>query len=239
MKQYIEINYQNKLLRGYHHQSNSDTVIVMLHGYTGNKTETKLQFKKLSATFETLNIDSLRVDYLGHGESDGEFSEMRFDDLLNQAETIIKKAQSLKYKHIYILGFSMGGLIALHQLKSPIEKAILISPAVDFRENIARDFDIYKPLANGNIDIGGLELHKDFSTSLSIVDTTKFAKTFKYPVCFVVGELDRAVSAVEVERVAKEFENSECHIFPKGDHLYSSLALQKDLINTISNFLNK
>jgi esterase/lipase len=239
MKKYIEIKYNDYILRGYHHDNASEEVVIMFHGFTGNKSESKLMFKQLSNRFDKENIDSLRVDYLGHGESDGLFKDMIYSDLLLQAKTIIEYTKNIGYKKINILGFSMGGLISLHMLEENINKAIMISPAVDFYANIKKAFETHKRLENGNLDIGGFELGCNFLTSLEGVNPQKYAKSYCNPTLFIVGNEDKAVNFEEVTRVSNEFKDTELHVFDKGDHLYSSLDYYQRLEKTIIAFLKR
>ncbi len=239
MKRYIEIKYNDYLLRGYHHDNKSEEVVIMFHGFTGNKSESKLMFKQLSEKFDKENIDSIRVDYLGHGESDGLFKDMVFSDLLLQAKTVIEYTRSIGYEKINLLGFSMGGLITLHLLEESINKAIMISPAVDFYDNIKKAFETHKRLKNDNIDIGGFELGYSFLTSLEGLNPKIYAKSYCNPTLFIVGNEDKAVNFEEVTRVSDEFDNTKLHVFDKGDHLYSSLDYYQRLEKTIVEFLKR
>ncbi len=236
MKRYVEIEIRNQILRGFHHQVSGKKIVVMLHGFTGNKTESKSMFKKLSETYEKHGYDSIRVDYLGHGESDGQFCEMTLSSLISQGEEIIKYVENLGYESIILQGFSMGGLIALHLLRENIDKAILISPAVDFYMNISNKFKA-RLLTNGNLDMGGYELGYKFKESLKDIDLLKYADSYSNDALFIVGKNDQAVNYREVIRISKKYKKNSLHIFENCDHLYSSLVLYKKLEKIIIDFL--
>lgn len=238
MKKYVELELEGKTLAGFHHQNNNKNVVVMFHGFTGNKTENKRLFKRLSDELETRGFDIVRFDYFGHGESDGQFSDMTFSNLLKQCERVLDYVQSFNYDDISVLGFSMGGLLSLHLLQPYMKRVVLISPAVDFKKNINLRFDdSSKLIPNGNFDMNGLELGNKFRESLQEVDVLQHKNTYLNPMLFVVGDKDAAVSHDEVVRVSNNFPNSLIHILKDCDHLYSSLPLQKTLQTLIIDFL--
>ena len=66
-------NEQGLMLRGFLHLvEESKEIVVMLHGFTGNKTEHNGHFRNLSRMLEKIGVSSLRMDYDCNGESDGE-----------------------------------------------------------------------------------------------------------------------------------------------------------------------
>lgn len=46
----------------------------MLHGFTGNKTETHFLYTRLARQLATQGIAALRFDFAGSGDSQGEFA---------------------------------------------------------------------------------------------------------------------------------------------------------------------
>ena len=88
---------------------------LIFHGFTGNKMEPHFIFVKLSRMLEKAGIASLRFDFLGSGESDGEFKDMTLSGELKDAEAILEYAKSLDFvdqDKIYAVGLSMGGAVA-------------------------------------------------------------------------------------------------------------------------------
>lgn len=236
MKKYVEIEFKSKILRGYHHKNSYDNLVIMLHGFTGNKTEARLLFRNLSEEMELNGFDSLRMDFFGHGESDGQFKNMTLESLNEQVQTIIEYSINLGYKKLYLLGFSMGGMIALLNLDNMFEKVVLISPATRMPDSTKNLFE-QSPLENGNADIGGLELSRNFYESFQEVNVLKYCKTFKKPIMFVIGKNDKAVPYNYVLETKTQFSNSIIHIIDGCDHTYSSIEYRKKLYQVTINFL--
>ena len=109
------INLENGAytLRGIYSKADSNKVVIMFHGYTGHKVEHNGMFRSLSRLLLKENISSLRFDYYGNFDSDGEFTDFTFDTLFSDGRCIINYAYSLGYKDVVLLGYSMGGALAL------------------------------------------------------------------------------------------------------------------------------
>ena len=93
MQHYCEIPTPKGTLRGFFHKPNQDKhpVCLIFHGFTGQKTGTKFSYVQLSRMLEAKGIASFRFDFLGSGESDGNFVDMTFQDELSCARVILEE----------------------------------------------------------------------------------------------------------------------------------------------------
>ncbi len=239
MQKHIEIIHDGLTMRGYHHQVKSDELVVMFHGFTGNKTESRWMFKKLSNEFEKLGLDSIRMDYLGSAESDGEFRDMTYKGLTAQAKTVLQYATEYGYNKINVLGFSMGGIVSIGVLNPEINKAILIAPSTKFYPNIKELFENSTVLENGNIDHNGFELGQDFLTSIKGHDFFEIASKYHNPTLIINGKMDRAVDYRNSVQLHESMINSELLLIDDCDHLFSSLKFYEILKDRIIEFLQK
>ncbi len=106
---------------------NKDFATVFVHGFKGKK-DTEL-FINLENYFTEIGISVLRFDFSGCGESAGNYSESTID---KQSKELNKILNTLKYKHIILVGHSMGcpvSLISSNKNKKIIG-IILINPLV-------------------------------------------------------------------------------------------------------------
>lgn len=238
MKKYIEIPFKEYTLRGFHHTVESDVCLVMLHGFTGNCNENG-RFKGISEMVEEMNINSIRVDFLCHGESDLTFKDMRFNLLVAQGKTIIEYAHSLGYKEVYLLGYSMGGLTALHLLDQDVTKVILMSPAFNFKENIALRYDNAPKLPNGDVDYGARILNKEFVHSFTDVDELKFSKSYANEVLVVMGSDDEVIGVDSVVEGMNQFKDATIILISKCGHGYNSIQSRNELQTAIKSYLKR
>ena len=143
-------------------ESEYKDLVVMLHGFTGHKNENGYLFKQLTQTLTDNQIATLRYDFMGSGESDGNFEDFTFFTELEDAKHIIEEAFRLNNnRKIILLGFSMGGAVASRislEMKEYITKLILLSPAGNIAKLIHGRFENHFIDENGNIDMGGYYL---------------------------------------------------------------------------------
>lgn len=87
MQQYCEIATPKGVMRGFFHVPHRKEfpVLLIFHGFTGQCTGTKFSYVSLSRLLEAQGVGTLRMDFLGSGESDLTFKEMTFDDELSCA----------------------------------------------------------------------------------------------------------------------------------------------------------
>lgn len=169
MQKAIEIKSRNLTLRGMINTPDQATgklpTIIILHGFGGNKMGPHFMFVKLSRTLAELGFASVRFDFAGSGESDGEFINMTLSGELEDAENILNYVKSLNFvdnERIGLVGFSMGGAVAsmlagIHG--NDIRALCLWSPAGNMPEIVINDFigqGYTEFLRNGYYEYDGL-----------------------------------------------------------------------------------
>ena len=138
MNKHVEIvNKDGRVLRGYINIPENFTgeLIVMFHGYTGHKTEHNGHFRTLTRMLDPKGIGTMRLDFSGNGESDGEFLDFTFDTLVSDASIMVEYALALEgVEKVSLLGFSMGGAVAgmmASKYLDKIHRVVLWSPAAN------------------------------------------------------------------------------------------------------------
>lgn len=121
----------------YAHLPGRSPTTVFLPGFRSDMTGTKAL--AIEAACRTLGSACLRLDYSGHGASDGEFEHGTIGAWTQDALHIIDR---LTHGPLVLIGSSMGGWIALLvALARPARTAALIgiAPAPDFTETLIWD----------------------------------------------------------------------------------------------------
>ncbi len=237
MVKYVEIKHNGNFIRGLHHYNNSKKIVIFLHGFTGNKNESHFSFARQARLFDKNNIDSIRLDYYGSGDSDGEFKDMDFYDLIKQGMKIIDYVKSLGYKKIYLEGMSMGGALAIKLANPDISKLILISPAINMKQLTQNIFNNNLILPNGNASFGSLELSRKFKDSVEQIDLFEDIIHLNIPTLIIQGTNDKAVPYENALTVQQKIENSTLVTVDSADHLYSSKQYMDILFSNILNFI--
>lgn len=243
MIQHIElINHEHKTLRGYlHYPSNfNGKLVIMFHGFTGNKTEHGGLFRDFSRELEKLNIASLRLDFSGNGESDGYFNDFTFDTLINEANLIIDFAKTIEgVKKIILLGFSMGGAIASYvsARRNDISKLLLWSPAGNIVSLIKNRYEHAPKLENKDADVGHYPISHEMYLSLDKYDVYENIENFTNQVLIIHGKKDLAVNVDYAYEYLKKYKNASLHIIESAGHGYDKRDERIELLNKSIEFV--
>lgn len=245
MIKHIElVNKWGKTLRGYldYPENCNGEIIIFFHGFTGNKTEHAHHFRNLSRLLSAEGYASMRLDFSGNGESDGEFKDFTMDTMMSEACQMVDYAFNIEgIKKVSILGFSMGGgvasmITAIYGNK--INKAILWSAAANICEHIKLYYENGTKLENGNSLHGYWELSKEMYESCDRYDTTKGIEKFTNPVLLCHGNKDKAIDYMYSMKYAELYPNAFVHIINNAGHGYDVIAERDELYKKTIDFLN-
>lgn len=253
MQKAIEIKNKNLSLHGMLHTPDKIQgkipVVVIFHGFLGNKTGPHFIFVKLSRLLEQKGIASIRFDFSGSGESEGEFAEMTLSKELTEAEKILNYVKSLEFADtdkIAVLGLSMGGAVASMLsggYRKDIRSLILWAPAGNMGE-VTRDYFIgsreEEYLNNGLLDIEGNIMGKNFVDDVTSLDIYGKSSEFDKKVLLLHGDKDEVVP-IKASEIYKELygENAEFHIIKGANHTFDKKEWEDAVFKYTVNFLEK
>lgn len=107
------------------HKNQSNIAVLALHGYQGFPGEMVYPGLELY----NAGFDVFCPRYVGHGVTKEDFLKTNSDDWLNIARVSLGYLKK-EYNEVYVIGHSMGGLIAsIVSNEFEINKTVLISPA--------------------------------------------------------------------------------------------------------------
>ena len=89
--------------------------VVLFHGFTGNRMESHWMFVKCSRALAQAGVASLRFDFYGSGESDGEFRQMTLRGEIadgRAAVAFLRTQKGIDPKRVGLQGLSLGGAVA-------------------------------------------------------------------------------------------------------------------------------
>ena len=116
---FLFLNRNNQHLAGVLHlprNSAGPPVIIMSHGFTDDKVSDNRLFVQFSRQAQEEGYAVLRFDYAGSGDSEGDFADMtvsgEMQDLLSAID-FIKTVRELTHSPVYLVGYSLGGAVAL------------------------------------------------------------------------------------------------------------------------------
>ena len=208
-------------------------MVIFCHGFSGTKDGPL--FELVADSLQAHGIASIRFDFNGHGESEGEFKDMTVPNEIEDAKKVVEYVRDLKYvSTIAIGGHSQGGVVAAmtagqlsEELGEPAFKAVaLMAPAAVLRDDAIRGNTMgkqYDPFDPGEyVELwGGLKLGGEYirtSFSLPIYET---AAKYQGPALIIHGNGDRVVPYTYGERFHQIWPKSELVIQEYFDHGFS------------------
>lgn len=208
-------------------------MVVFCHGFSGRKDGPL--FELICDTLQAHGIASIRFDFNGHGESEGEFKDMTVPNEIEDAKKVVAYVRDLRYvSDIAIVGHSQGGVVAAMTAGQMSQEAgqdafkavALMAPAAVLRDDAIRGNTMgkmYDPFDPGEyVELfGGQKLGGDYirtAFSLPIYETAAY---YQGSALIVHGNADRVVPYTYGERFHKIWPKSEFVLQEYYDHGFS------------------
>ena len=224
-------------------------MVIFCHGFSGTKDGP--MFELIADTLQAHGIASIRFDFNGHGESEGEFKDMTVPNEIEDAKKVVEYVRDLRYVNdLAIVGHSQGGVVASmtagqlsEELGEPAFKAVaLMAPAAVLRDDAIRgntmgkQYDPFNPGEYvelwGGLKLGGQYIRTAFS--LPIYET---AAKYQGSALIIHGNADRVVPYTYGERFHEIWPKSELVIQEYFDHGFSQNIYR--MTDIVSEFLIK
>lgn len=193
-----------------------DSVFILCHGFAMSKDAKP--FLGLSEDLFKLH-DVIAVDQRGHGRSQGTFS---FSSKEHEDVKVIINYSKQSYKHIYLMGFSLGAASCIIEVATNknVDRLIVVSPPTNFDkiENRFLDMDAVIPwfqklgphifkLRLGNLGAGKIN-------PVDVID-----KISPIPLLIIHGDKDPIIFKQHAQALyQKAKEPKEIMIIKKGLH---------------------
>jgi alpha/beta superfamily hydrolase len=205
-------------------------MVVFCHGFGGRK-EGPL-FELVADTLQAHGIASIRFDFNGHGESEGEFVDMTVPNEIEDAKKVVEYVSNLSYvSSLAIAGHSQGGVVASmlagklsEEVGKPAFSAVaLMAPAAVLRDDAIRGSTMgkqYDPFNPGEyVELwGGLKLGAEFIRTAFSLPIYETAAKYQGSALIIHGNADRVVPYTYGERFHEIWPNSELVIQEYYDH---------------------
>lgn len=248
----IECSRNGIVLRGTEHRPNQEIssipAVILFHGFTANRCEFGFSFVRLANRLESLGVAVYRFDFMGSGESDGNFEDMSVSTELEDAKVILNYVRSLDYidsDRIGVLGMSMGGCVAsllAGLYPDQIHALCLWAPAAFIPESARNGFLLGQKLTDemkeiGYLPWGVLKVGMNFFIKDINLNVYETAKNFKGPILLVHGDKDLAVPIETSYEYLKHYPNHAQLITIKGaGHGFETLDYLESLFLATESF---
>jgi len=224
-----KVNFKNSRrinLVGNFYKAPSKSVIIMCHGFTGDKSEWG-RFDKAAQTFNKEKFNVLNFDFSGSGESENDSLtvDKQVDDLNSAIQFVLDKG----FENIGLLGLSLGGLVSVKAYNPKIKTMVLWAPVTHAKENYRSRFteeqleELDKKGYITKIRSKGIRkkiiIDKQMIIDREAVNQKKILSRVKCPVFIIHGDSDDRVPCQDSKNAIKYLSSeSKLEIIKNADH---------------------
>ena len=221
-------------------------IIILCHGFSSSKESST--YVRLEEVFNNQNFPTLRFDFYGHGESDGEFKDISISKGVDDILCAINFLKEKGFSKIGLVGSSFAGicitmaasksndLFALG-LRAPVSDYYATIEATRSKEEInewkEKGFAFYVNGAGKHLKLN-YSFYEDFKNN----DVYAVAKNISIPVIIAHGDNDVRVSLNQSKKLATILPDCVLKIIPGAGHSFKTIEGQfEEVISLISDFM--
>jgi len=216
-----------------------DNLIIMCHGFTGNKVESRRLFVEAARAFTDAKFAAFRFDFYGSGDSAGEFAKTTISHNITNLVDAIAWGRERGFKRIIVLGISMGAATAILTLvEHPIDALISWSAVPDMRRlfeahsaNYADDKGQIK-----SFEFDGWLLYQEFWQDAVKYDVQRSLSKLEMPKLIVQGSEDQPLFVQGFEEFKlKVRPPCDFLMMPGAGHTFETVRHRRQVIrNTVT-----
>jgi pimeloyl-ACP methyl ester carboxylesterase len=204
-------------------------IVILCHGFTGNRNG-GLE-RGIAHELEAQGIASIRFDFNGHGESEGDFVQMTVPNEIEDAHHVYDWVhKDGRFGRIGIAGHSQGGVVTAMLAGQLGKKAfkggvVLLAPAGVLRDDAIRGNVPGQANPTGDpldppeyVEVWGHHLGRDYITTAFWLPIYETAAGYRGPACIIHGTGDRVVPYTYGLRFHQLWRGSEYHQLDRYNH---------------------
>lgn len=219
---------------------------LLVHGFGSTDTGGQQLFVQTARTLAEHGVGVRSYSRLGHGTSDGDFTDITIGDEVDQVSSMIRTLATDAGRPVHVVAHSLGAVesaIAASRAPGLVATLTLWSPAGVVVDDIARDDDIQgRPLApareHGWFDFGGMALGTGFIDEVtSGLDVYASIAAYTGPAEVLHGTADQIVPLEYGQRYGDLLPGATFTAVEDGDHGWSSVPLRRVLLDHLVAFV--
>jgi uncharacterized protein len=219
------------------HRAPGKRLVILCHGFTGNKIENARLFVHTARALQKAGINALRFDFMGSGDSSGDFNQMTPNTQIQDAVDILAWGRR-RYKNVALLGLSFGGATAIcaaHQARPRPDALLTWSSVPSLRWWIATLPTDPKALANNPLAPG-----KRFYTDRPKVDVPEAYVALDIPRLQIQGDNDIPEFRERFAAYCPKHDPLVRHlVVPGADHVFTNWGQRRQMIVESVRWLKK
>lgn len=209
---------------------------VIFHGIMADRGN--VMFSRMAESLVKKGIAVIKFDFDGHGESDGDFSDMSVFSELLDASRIIEYARGLEFvTDIYVIGHSQGGVVGgmtAGYYRDCVSKLVLLAPAATLKDDAVKGtcfgvkydtFDVPDKIRLGNLQDKSYYVGGFYFRTASTLPIYEVTSRFEGKALIIHGSKDEVVDVIASERYAEHIKNAELEIIEGENHGLCAFSL--------------
>ncbi len=214
--------------------------IVLLHGFTGNKSEASRLFVDLARRLCKEGFVVLRFDFRCHGDAPLPFEDFSISYAVSDAHNAIKYImKKTGAERVGVVGLSMGGGVAVKVSANSehVGALALLSPALDFPSLSIKK---YFKEEQGYVYFGALRLKKRNAQELLGFSVMNLAIELVAPTLIIHSVDDELVPISQARdfyrllRAEKKFVELK-----KGGHVFNDYYIRQRVIEEVTSWMKR
>ena len=237
----LSVNYRNHTLAGSAHLPDNATgdAVLLLHGFTGSRIEFAYLFVMLGRYLAAQGITVFRFDFVGCGESTGQFADLSIADQIMQTNTVLDElAERYPGLRWHLFGYSMGALATASVIarRGDLASAILLAPAGTVGQYLQQVMANSPRLANGSADFIGLEITPALVAEALAFDLNATLTHTHTDLLVIHGGKDIVVKP-EVGQQAAMAAHGRFELMPDADHGLCLATHRQEMAQTVAEWV--
>jgi hypothetical protein len=245
---FVTFTVENQTVRGVLHLPDGATgpvpAVLWLHGFFGHRMEAHRLFVDGARRLARRGIASLRFDFRGCGESDGDFSETSVSTQIADARAaiaLLRQQPGVDASQLALVGFSLGSAIASQLADEPSLAAMVHWSPVVFPVPIFARMGLYAAhpelARQGWIDANGYKVGRQFLSELAPLDPLSSLTDWRKPLYVLYGGEDMVATSENAEAHLSEVKGAEGECLPLANHIFSTVAGRTWLLDRTERWL--
>lgn len=223
------------------------TTVIMCHGFSSSKESRA--YTEMQKALDKKGIASLRMDFFGHGESEGKMEEITVSQAKQDIFSATKFLKQKGFSRIGLFGTSFGGIasiMAASQSKA-LSFLVLRCPVSDYldKEHPMKNWqDLEEWKQKGHKMYSGWmgKKHRiNYSMALDFQKNNgyKAGAHIHIPTLILHGTADTSVPFEQSKKLFKKIKNSRLVLLENADHFFSKPEHFHKMLETVTGFISE
>lgn len=236
-------NSRGRQLVGNYYEADSDTGVVMSHGFTGDKHEWGY-FDRVAEALNEAGYNVLAFDFSGGGDSNN--SPITAEKEIGDLDSAIDFIQSKGVERLGLYGHSLGGYISLKNYRPGVETMVLTAPVTDSTD-VSKNSLVWKLFSKTVGRVPSVNYWRNkrqlmwidskIVREMKSVDQDELLSGVQCPVLIVHGREDAVVPLEDSRKAVKKLETSKMKEINGLSHGYNNHL--DEVINSTKSWLDK